>query len=236
MTADVQNHSYSWKSQIASSFLFKTKTLRKKQSRMPPNGFISSFLVLLTTIGILTILNGAKCHHILSSDQQALLLPVSEGVAMSIFTPSKGVSNSISLLSVGDLEQDMQLPISSFQGFTTSFADGKSEKLNTQVHFDTDSIFFVCINSTTGHICNDIQKFIPGSLCQTNKCLTTANSTGSCHQEGTVQLQLLDDNGTNYIFILDNCLYHPGSPVNLLLTRRLAEKYIDVSRNSVKQT
>ncbi len=60
VTADVQNHSYSWKSRIASSFLFKTMTLRKKWLQMPPNGFISSFLVLLTTIGILTILTGAN--------------------------------------------------------------------------------------------------------------------------------------------------------------------------------
>jgi len=45
-------------------------------------------------------------------------------------------------------------------GFTTSFADVDTEKLNTQFHFDTDSTFFVCNNSTTGHICNDIQKFI----------------------------------------------------------------------------
>jgi hypothetical protein len=123
---------------------------------MPPNGFISSFLVLLTTIGILTILTGAKCHHILRSNERALSLPASKGVTKSIFAPSKGVSNSISLPSEGDLEQDIQQPISSFQGFTTSFADGDSEKPNTQVHFDTDSIFFVCDNSTTGHICNHI--------------------------------------------------------------------------------
>ncbi len=195
---------------------------------MPPNGFISSFLVLLTTIGILTILTVAKCHHIFSSNQRALSLPVSEGVAESIFTPSEGVSNSISLPSEGDLEQDIQHPISSFQGFTTSFADGNSEKLNTQVHFDTDSIFFVCDNSRTGHICNYVQVFIPCSICQMNKCLTTANGTGPCHQEGTVRIQLLDDNCTNRIFILDNCLYHPDSPVNLLSTRNLAEKYVDV--------
>jgi hypothetical protein len=69
-----------------------------------------------------------------------------------------------------------------------------------------------------------------------NKRLTTANGTGPCHQEGTVQIQLLDDNGTNHIFILDNCLYHPDSPVNLLSTRRLAEKYIDVNGNPNEQT
>jgi hypothetical protein len=41
-------------------------------------------------------------------------------------------------------------------GFTTSFADVNTEQLNTQVHFDTNSTFFVCDNSTTDYICNDI--------------------------------------------------------------------------------
>ena len=68
--------------------------------------------------------------------------------------------------------------------FTTSFVDADAEKLNTQIHFDMDSVFFVCDNSTTGHICNDVQKFIPGSIRQTNKSLTTANGTGPCLQEG----------------------------------------------------
>ncbi len=49
-------------------------------------------------------------------------------------------------------------------GFTTSFADVDSEQLNMQVHFDTDSVFFICDNSTTGHICNDIRKFVQGTI------------------------------------------------------------------------
>ncbi len=64
--------------------------------------------------------------------------------------------------------------------FTTSFADIDLEHLNTHVHFDTDLVFFVCNNSTTSHICNDVKKIVPGSLRQTNKSLTTANGTGAC--------------------------------------------------------
>jgi hypothetical protein len=40
----------------------------------------------------------------------------------------------------------------------------------------------------------------------------------------------------NHTFILDSFLHHPDSPVNLLLTRRLAEKYIDVDGNPDEQT
>ncbi len=53
------------------------------------------------------------------------------------------------------------------------------------------------------------------------------NGTGSCLQEGTVKIRLIDDAGTQHIFILDNCLYHPESPVNVLSMRRLAEKFLD---------
>jgi hypothetical protein len=59
--------------------------------------------------------------------------------------------------------------------------------------------------------------------------VTTANGTGPCLQEGTVQLQLLNDDGIKHTFIFDDCLFHPNSPANLLSTRRLAEKYIDAN-------
>jgi hypothetical protein len=131
---------------------------------------------------------------------------------------------------------NIKYPLCLLQGFTTSFADGDSEKLNTQIHFDMDSVFFLCNNLTTGHICNDIHKFIPGSVHQINKCLTTANGTGPCLQEGTVRFHINGNDGVKHIFILGNCLYHPNSLVNLLSTRWLAEKFIDSQGNPDKQS
>jgi hypothetical protein len=81
-----------------------------------------------------------------------------------------------------------------------------------------------------------MRKFIPGSLWQSNKSLTTAKGTGPCLQEGMVRLQLIDDLGMKHTFILDNCLFHPSSPVNLLSTRQLAEKLIDSDGNPDEQT
>ena len=89
---------------------------------------------------------------------------------------------------------------SRLQGFTTSFADADVEKLNTQVPFDTDSIFFVCDNSTTGHICNDLLRFVPGSLQKTTRRLTTANGTGPPVQEGTIKINLSDDERKTHLF------------------------------------
>ncbi len=62
------------------------------------------------------------------------------------------------------------------------------------------------------------------------------NGTGPCLKEGTICLRLQDDMGTEHVFILDNCLCHPSSPVNLLSTRRLAEKFIDENGNPNKET
>ena len=77
-------------------------------------------------------------------------------------------------------------------GFTTSFADVDSEELNSKIHFNTNSIFYVCDNSTTGQICNDVWKFNPSTLWQINKSLTAVYGTGSCLQEGTGRVQLVD--------------------------------------------
>jgi hypothetical protein len=51
-----------------------------------------------------------------------------------------------------------------------------------------------------------------------------------------VRLQLIDDSGMKHTFILDNCLFYPSSPVNLLSTRQLAEKLIDSDGNPDEQT
>ena len=135
----------------------------------------------------------------------------------------------------GDFQPEHDIT-SFLKGFTTSLADVDLEEMNTQISFDTDSTFFVCDNSTTGHICNDVKKFVPGTLHQTGRRVTTANGTGPCLQEGTVCIHLLDDDGKRHLFILDKCIYLPDSPVNLLSTRRLAENYLDEDGNPDEET
>jgi len=208
---------------------FGAKLLCKAHPKTPHRGFISSVLVLISTlVGILGILSIMASHQIYIHNSS-----------------SKG-GNSECLLQGGISKGDASIITkggtlgvpegANAAGFTKSFADVDTEQLNTQVHFDTDSSFFVCDNSTTGHICNNIRKFVPCSIQQTNKNLTTANGTGSCLQEGTVKIRLIDDAGTQHIFILDNCLYHPESWVNLLSTRCLAEKFLDADGNPDKET
>ena len=130
-----------------------------------------------------------------------------------------------------------QLPIQASEGVSQPvlshaicLANVDEEKLNTQEHFDSDSVFFVCDNASTGHICNDSSLFV-GEL-QASSCqLITATSSSICIQEGTVKLRLTDDDGKIHIFILADCIYHPESPVNILSTRRLAESFPDADGN-----
>jgi hypothetical protein len=162
--------------QMGSCLSFGAKLLCKARPKTPHKGFISSALVLFSTLGILGILSIMACHRLYVHSGS------SEGGERSLGDSFQGITSA----SEGD-SFGVSKGANAF-GFTTSFADVDTEKLNTQVHFDTDSTFFVCDNWTTGHICNDIQKFIPDSIRQTNKSLTTANGTGSCLQEGTVKI------------------------------------------------
>jgi hypothetical protein len=250
VTVNIKSDTMSWSPRFTSTFLSGLKIIRKTRPRTPPNGLISSFLVLIMTIGIITIRAGIKCCHIfdsknstftLSSAGATNLITASEGVADCILPSSKGDDDELTASEhttylMEDLKRDIKYPLGLLQGFTTSFADGDLEKLNMQIHFNTNLLLFVCDNSTTGHICNNIWKFIPGSLCQTNKNLTKANGTGPCLQEGTDWLHLNNDDGVKHIFILYNCLYHPDLPVNLLSTRQLAEKFINAHGNPDEQT
>ncbi len=178
VTADTNASTNTTSSHWTSSFLSGVKLLWRGCPKRPTNGTISSFLIFIMAIGILTVLIGITWSNILATNQRPIPAP-SEG---DIFSSHKGDVNCS--VSKGDTtigspysfkgEAAMCLPCSSkgeattcshsLHGFTTSFADVDTEQLNTQIHFNTDSVFFVCDNSTTGHICNDIQRFIPGSL------------------------------------------------------------------------
>jgi hypothetical protein len=148
------------------------KILCKLCPTVPPQGIISSFLVLLSTMGILTVLLAIACHQLCLVQNQPIMqaskgaifgaskgamLSTSEGANNTI---NKGDTTAIFGVSKGAINQSP----CSLHSFTTSFAEIESDQLNTQTHFDADSIFFICDNSTTGHICNNIQKFIPGTL------------------------------------------------------------------------
>ncbi len=140
----------------------------------------------MTFIGIFSIMTSMPCRNILATNQRPISLPskgdipssCKENIGSDVFKGDTMLRSSFS--SEGDFTQtcypcssesesegeistkpksegEISMGSHSLYGFTASFADIDTEQLNMQIHFDIDSVFFVCNNSTTGHICNDIQ-------------------------------------------------------------------------------
>ena len=249
----------------ASTFFATIKIFHIERPKEPPDGFLAEFMVLMFTVGIfscLTILGTARLmayrkpklkrkRHKHKRSAAALARRRANYLARKIskipdyltsddesMSASEGASLKGDIFyGCSDSEGEcIGIPTEKHESFTTSLADADLETLNIQIPFDTDSVFFVCDNSTTGHICNDIRKFVPGTIRNTMRRLTTANGTGPCLQEGTARIHLVDDNSKRHVFLLENCIYLPDSPVNLLSTRRLAEKFLDANGNPDEET
>ena len=167
----------------ASIYFEAVKIFFLKKPKEPPRGCITSLLVGAFIIGIFSCLT---------------MIGIARMTFRTKTMDSKGVFEASqdchdTLHSEGD-DTIITKPTMNAYALTTCLADVDQERMNTQVPFDTDSIFFVCDNSSTGHICNDVSKFVPGTMRDTLRRLTTANGTGPCLREGTVRVHLNDDN------------------------------------------
>ena len=98
--------------------------------------------------------------------------------------------------------------------------------LDPLLSFDTDSSFWVCDNSATGHICNNKELFTD-ELVPSIYEVGSATGISTPTLMGTVTLRITDDEGAKHSFVLKNVNYLPNSPVNILSLRRLAELYPD---------
>ena len=103
-----------------------------------------------------------------------------------------------------------------------------SAQLSDLSFFDTDSSFWVCDNSATGHICKDKSLFT-GDLVPSIFEVGSATGILTPTLMGTVILRLTDDEGATHSFEFTNVNYFPDSPVNLLSLCRLAELYPDAT-------
>jgi hypothetical protein len=106
----------------------------------------------------------------------------------------------------------------------TTMAD--ISNLDPLFSFDTDSSFWVCNNSATGHICNNKELFTD-ELVPSIYEVGSATGISTPTLMGTVTLRITDDEGAKHSFVLKNVNYLPNSPVNILSLRRLAELYPD---------
>ena len=113
-------------------------------------------------------------------------------------------------------------------GFTTFAYSTLASRVNENImtSFDTDSSFWVCDNSATGHICNDRSLFT-GDLVPSIYIVGAATGTSEPTLMGTVHLRITDDDGKKHKFTLTHVNYMPTSPVNLLSTRVLSRQFTD---------
>ena len=88
-------------------------------------------------------------------------------------------------------------------GFTTFAYSTLAFRVNDNImtSFDTDSSFWVCDNSATGHICNDRSLFT-GDLVPSIYIVGAATGTSEPTLMGMVHLRITDDNGNKHKFTL----------------------------------
>ena len=98
--------------------------------------------------------------------------------------------------------------------------------INSLSSFDTDSSFWVCDNSATGHICNNKELF-SDELVPSIFEVGSATGISTPMLMGTVTLRITDNEGAKHSFVLKNDNYLPDSPVNILSIGHLAELYPD---------
>ncbi len=96
------------------------------------------------------------------------------------------------------------------------------------LNFDTDSSIVICDNSANVHVCFDKRMFI-GELRRTDKhyVATIGGSKNVAQGMGTVRWRWRDDNGKEHAMNIENVLFFPQSPVNILSVTCLADQFKD---------
>ena len=83
--------------------------------------------------------------------------------------------------------------------------------------FDSDSATVVCDNSATVHICKDKRHHMGElSYVSQHKVATIGGRGHTPSGIGTVQWTWSDDKGKRHTYLVQNVLYFPQSPINIL--------------------
>ena len=113
---------------------------------------------------------------------------------------------------------------------------------NQALSFDTDSSTIICDNSANVHICNNKKMFI-GAIRRTDQhyVATIGGNKNNATGMGTARWTWKDDDGKSHTMDINDVLYFPSSPVNILSVTALATQLeddegtgIDTKRTSSK--
>ena len=87
--------------------------------------------------------------------------------------------------------------------------------------FDTDGITFLVDNCANTHVCNDKKLFCNLSSTATASLNTTNGSSEANLQSGRIKISWADDDNIEHEYNLDDVIYKPDSPFNILSVARL---------------
>ena len=101
-----------------------------------------------------------------------------------------------------------------------------------RVTWDADSVAVVVDNSANTHVWSDLKHFEAGSVTYFDDAsdvgvLTIGNESSKPLGRGRVQISILDNSGVAQPVTLEDVLYFPNSPVNIVGVTKLAEQYDD---------
>lgn len=96
------------------------------------------------------------------------------------------------------------------------------------LHFDSDSMSFVCDNSANVHICNDKSMFV-GDITRVhlNAVATIGGKANHLSGTGIVKWSWKDDSGVLHTYLIKNVLYFLDLPINILSVTDFAHKLED---------
>jgi hypothetical protein len=206
--------------------------------KRPPDGFITSFMVSLLITMIFTIITTRTCLSLSYQRMVRLTRPILLEQYHKILREAPTQISRILMEIVNRLDLILRklfrlilqmLMFSANHTQLVGFTMILSATMN-QIHsnvtsfFDTDSSFWVCDNSATGHICNDMSLF-SGELVPLIYIVGAATGTSEPMLMGTVVLRLTDNKGDKHMFTLTHVNYMPKTPVNLLSTRVLSKQF-----------
>jgi hypothetical protein len=101
--------------------------------------------------------------------------------------------------------------------------NGKTDKYQHSVHFDTDSRLLCSDNCTTRSISPYIKDFINPPIAVTNKKVKGIGGLVSNVMTGTIQWKIKDDTGQVHTIVLPNSLYVKDATTRLLLPQHWAQ-------------
>ncbi len=112
--------------------------------------------------------------------------------------------------------------------FTSVYnVDDKVKNSSKNSIFDTDATFVVCDNSANTHICNDKSMFITFKETTSGMVATIGGKMNKPAGIGTVEWKWKDDEGIIHTERLEDVLYFPSSPINIMSVTAFAEQLED---------